>query len=356
MFTDKLNETTHNLNDVNLLVNLLSEFNISPEQALEGTGIDNAQLNDPCALVSHQQELKLFNNARLLAPAKEIGILAAKRSDIASFGILGYAMLSCSSLQHAIELGMRYIDVAGPKLHHQFLHSNGKSVYRVTDQYGVGDLLSFCVEVSLGPVFLLAQELLEISDVAEEIHFTYPEPSYAEHYRNLFNTRLVFNSQFNQLILRDNLLERPLPKANPLSAKLLEKLCAETTQQDKASLDHKEEVRSILLARPGYFPKIDQVADIMDVAPRTLRRKLQMSGTSFQRILDEVRKQLSINYLTGTQFCVDEIANLVGFSDAANFRQAFKRWTGKTPSEVRLGDNNNTAPAESLSNENSITV
>ena len=89
MFTDKLHETTHNLNDVNLLVNLLSEFNISPEQALEGTGIDNGQLNDPSALVSHQQELKLFNNVRSLAPAKEIGILAAKRSDIASFGILG---------------------------------------------------------------------------------------------------------------------------------------------------------------------------------------------------------------------------------------------------------------------------
>jgi AraC-like DNA-binding protein len=356
MFSDKLHETTHNLNDVNLLVSLLSEFNISPEQALEGTGIDNGQLNDPCALVSHQQELKLFNNVRTLVPAKEIGILAAKRSDIASFGILGYAMLSCSSLQHAIELGMRYIDVAGPKLLHQFLHANGKSIYRVMDQYGVGDLLSFCVEVSLGPVFLLAQELLEISDVAEEIHFTYPEPSYIEHYRALFNTRLVFNSQFNQIVLRDSLLERPLPKANPLSAKLLEKLCAEATQQDKASLDHKEEVRNILLARPGHFPKIDQVAGIMDVAPRTLRRKLQMTGTSFQRILDEVRRQLSINYLTSTQFCVDEIANLVGFSDAANFRQAFKRWTGKTPSEVRLEYNSRPAAIESVSNENSIAV
>ncbi|OUS32142.1 hypothetical protein A9Q99_01685 [Gammaproteobacteria bacterium 45_16_T64] len=339
MFTDKLHESKHNLNDVNLLVNLLDEFNISAERALDGTGIERHQLSDPSALVSHQQELTLFNNVRALAPIKEIGILAARRSDIASFGILGYAMLSCSCLKEAIDLGMRYIDVAGPKLHHQFIQMNGKSTYRVTDQYGVGELLPFCVEVSLGPIFLLTQELLEIDDVAEEIHFTFPEPSYISHYRELFNTRLIFNSQYNQLILRDGLLEQPLPKANPLSAKLLEKLCAEATQQHSYPLNHAVEVRNILLAKPGYFPKIDKVAEIMDVAPRTLRRKLQMADTSFQRILDDVRRQLSINYLSNTKFCVDEIASLVGFSDAANFRQAFKRWTGKTPSEVRLDAN-----------------
>ena len=336
LFTEELLEKKHNLNDVNLLVNLLKEFNISPEHALAGTGIDQAQLTDPSALVSHKQELQLFNNAQALAPIDEIGILAAKKSDIASFGILGYAMLSCDTLKTAIDLGTRYIDVVGPKLHHHFLQVNGKSIYRVVDPYDVGDLLPFCVEMSLGPIFLLAQELLEIDNVAEEIHFTYPEPSYSSHYHNLFNARLVFNSPFNQLILRDGLLEQALPKANPLSAKLLEKLCADTTQQNRNSINHQEEVRKILLTKPGYFPKIDKVAEAMNVAPRTLRRKLQLAGTSFQKILDEVRRQLSINYLTNTQFCVDEIANLVGFSDAANFRQAFKRWTGKAPSEIRL--------------------
>lgn len=339
MFTDKLHESKHNLNDVNLLVNLLDELGISPEHALQGTGIEQHQLSDPAAHVSHQQELTLFNNVKSLAPIKEIGVLAARRSDIASFGILGYAMLSCSTLKDAIDLGMRYIDVAGPKLHHQFMQSNSKNIYRVTDQYGVGELLPFCVEVSLGPILLLAQELLEQQDVAEEVHFTFPEPSYVAHYQDLFNTRLIFNSQYNQVILRDGLLDQPLPKANPLSAKLLEKLCAEATQQQSHPINHQEEVRNILLAKPGYFPKIDKVAEIMDVAPRTLRRKLQMAGTSFQRILDDVRRQLSINYLTNTKFCVDEIASLVGFSDAANFRQAFKRWTGKTPSEVRAEGN-----------------
>jgi len=60
MFTDSFHETKHNLNDVNLLIGLLQEFDIPSELALAGTGIEPSQLNDPSALVSHQQELQLL--------------------------------------------------------------------------------------------------------------------------------------------------------------------------------------------------------------------------------------------------------------------------------------------------------
>jgi AraC-like DNA-binding protein len=69
--------------------------------------------------------------------------------------------------------------------------------------------------------------------------------------------------------------------------------------------------------------------------PRALRRRLETEGTSYRDVLAEVRMRLAIEYLRRTQMTHEEIASRLGYSDAANFRHAFLRWTGKSPSEFR---------------------
>jgi AraC-like DNA-binding protein len=71
------------------------------------------------------------------------------------------------------------------------------------------------------------------------------------------------------------------------------------------------------------------------MSPRTLKRRLETQGTSFHRIATEVRMEVALKYLRETSIPTDEIAARIGYSDAANFRHAFKRWTGKTPAEAR---------------------
>jgi transcriptional regulator GlxA family with amidase domain len=50
---------------------------------------------------------------------------------------------------------------------------------------------------------------------------------------------------------------------------------------------------------------------------------------------DELRTQLALKYLRSTALANEDIAQALGFSDAANFRRAFHRWTNKAPSEIR---------------------
>jgi transcriptional regulator GlxA family with amidase domain len=66
-----------------------------------------------------------------------------------------------------------------------------------------------------------------------------------------------------------------------------------------------------------------------------LRRRLLQEGTSFRELADKLRTQLAIKYLRDTDLAVEDIAFALGFSDAANFRHAFHRWTGKWPNEFR---------------------
>ena len=66
-----------------------------------------------------------------------------------------------------------------------------------------------------------------------------------------------------------------------------------------------------------------------------MRRSLAELGTSFRKILDEVRADLSQNYLLHSQMSVAQIAYLLGFTETTNFRRAFKNWVGVSPTQFR---------------------
>ena len=97
------------------------------------------------------------------------------------------------------------------------------------------------------------------------------------------------------------------------------------------------DVRQILIEHPGRYPSIETIAEKLQMYPRALRRKLETEGTSYRDLLAEVRMRLAIEYLRKTEMTNEEIATRLGYSEAANFRHAFLRWTGKNPSVFRGG-------------------
>jgi AraC-like DNA-binding protein len=78
-----------------------------------------------------------------------------------------------------------------------------------------------------------------------------------------------------------------------------------------------------------------QIADRLHMSPRNLELKLAAENTNFQQVLDSTRQSLAAGYIEQSGISITETAYLLGFSDAANFTRAFKRWTGKSPLEFR---------------------
>jgi AraC-like DNA-binding protein len=78
---------------------------------------------------------------------------------------------------------------------------------------------------------------------------------------------------------------------------------------------------------------MQEVAKGFGMSERTLRRRLEDEGTSFRERLDRVRELRALELMQTHQ--VQEIATLVGFQDARAFQRAFRRWTGKSPTELR---------------------
>jgi AraC-like DNA-binding protein len=82
-------------------------------------------------------------------------------------------------------------------------------------------------------------------------------------------------------------------------------------------------------------PTLQQIAPRLHMNPRTLHRRLDDAGTSFRRVLMELRRELAARHLTEDQLAISEIAFLLGFSEPSAFHRAFKRWTGHAPLAFR---------------------
>ena len=88
---------------------------------------------------------------------------------------------------------------------------------------------------------------------------------------------------------------------------------------------------------PNQFPTMEAIAHQIGMTERTLRRRLRDEKRNYADIIDDVRKNLALEYLTTTRMSVEDIAWKIGFSDSSNLRRAVKRWTGQTINEVRRG-------------------
>jgi AraC-like DNA-binding protein len=84
-------------------------------------------------------------------------------------------------------------------------------------------------------------------------------------------------------------------------------------------------------------PRLEAAAEALGTSARTLQRRLEERGTSFQDLVDEIRRDLACMYLEGGSLAPLDVAFLLGYSDRRAFVRAFKRWTGKTPSGWRKG-------------------
>jgi AraC-like DNA-binding protein len=105
--------------------------------------------------------------------------------------------------------------------------------------------------------------------------------------------------------------------------------------RERDKVDLFESVERVVRKNMKRLPTLAEVARQLHLSERTLRRRLRDSAVSYQALLDSVRKNRAVELLANTPLSIEQVAVEVGFSDAHNFRRAFKRWTKSSPSDLR---------------------
>jgi AraC-like DNA-binding protein len=165
------------------------------------------------------------------------------------------------------------------------------------------------------------------------IHVTHPAPPYRAEYERVFRMPVVFGSDKNAILLHDDewMTQRP-PTASPLVLEILSARAEALLGNLDSAKSARGRVESLIaMTLHSGSVSVEAVARKMGVSRQTLFRRLRSEGTSFARLLDQLRHKLALHYLRDRKMAVNEAAYLVGFSDRAAFARAFKRWTGSTP-------------------------
>jgi AraC-like DNA-binding protein len=172
--------------------------------------------------------------------------------------------------------------------------------------------------------------------------FTHEAPAYRAEYDRIFRVPLIFGSDKNAILFGEELLSVKLPPANRYVQRLLTQHAeALLTKLDSSKSTRGEVEKFLLQMLPSGEASVEIVAAKLGISRQTLFRRLKTEGVTFAKVLDELRHKLALQYLNEKKISVNETAYLVGFSDAAAFSRAFKRWTGSSPrlsQSVNAGD------------------
>lgn len=321
-----------------MLVATLQGEGIPASQVLAMTGITPAQLADPGFRVSTRQLLTVLTRCAQLSRDPAFALRAGLRLRVNHFGLYGYALLSCPTPREAIQFAVRYRALATPLLGLEVRESSTDLCWSFSDLHGLGEgseLLRLACEIQFTTQLSLHRDVMGADIRPSEVRAAYPAPEHAACYELLLGCPVHFGAPSSDISFSAKWLTQPIAWDHPIPATLIRETCDRLLNDLQPASGTASQVCALLLAQPGRFPDIELLAQHLHMSSRTLRRKLLMEGTSYQQLLDGVRHRLATDYLSTTKLNTEDVAASLGFSDAANFRQAFKRWTGRRPSDYR---------------------
>lgn len=186
----------------------------------------------------------------------------------------------------------------------------------------------------LGNVLLRLRGLLGGPFPLREVWFTHSRPADLDEYERIFAAPVRFDKPCNALICDRAQLDWPLPTRSPKLLELLDRHLADIAGLpaddflDLVRRDLTEHLHEAAL-------NVAQTAKRLGMSQRTLQRRLQDAGRSFQDLFDDVRRELALRHLAAGNLTICEVASRVGFTDLRAFYRAFKRWTGTAPGQYR---------------------
>jgi AraC-like DNA-binding protein len=264
----------------------------------------------------------------------DLGLKAARAMPLGRAGALDYAIHSAPTVRESAVVADRYIRAYSDVLN-----------IRV-DRDGPRAMVKFEISIPVPrPIFDFTMSAWYANHIRTpltdapglECWFAHAKPANTSEYERAFEgAGLRFGAPCYGFVFHEEYLEAPLPCADPsLHALLCEHVhltISQLIQQPTLSGRVREIAsRELLEGDPTVFT----VARELRMSARTLARRLEREGTTFSALLDSLRQELALRYVTRHDLAFTEIAFRLGFSHVEAFYRAFRRWTGQTPLTYR---------------------
>lgn len=315
------------------------EKGVEPQDFLLGTEVPLSILTMPSAFVGFDSMARAVENTLNRIGTPSMAIEYGKRLSLSQHGALGLATRSSENLLACSELFSTYIstrssrpDVFTFEVSHDRLCISIESKSEsdaIAARFYITSLIIICDTFCR----VLTGMVNEIVDTHVSIAFE--SPGEIDNSILPLGMILNFDQPAHKISFPLALAQKPLVQFNPQLVTLATDLCQEELAKIGSTNSISYVVRSLMRFPDGKLLNIEKVAESLNMSSRTLKRKLSLEGTSFQRIKDSERLSKSVFLLEFSKDSINSIAEKLGYSDVSNFNKAFVRWNGYSAAEYR---------------------
>lgn len=317
------------------LIRFVEQQGINLELLLENTHIAPGHIGKSRHYINYLQYAQLAKNAIALSAQPDLGLLFGKELNISSHGIIGFAAMCRATVEDALNIAIKYKKTVSPITRLRLEFDGNLATLYIDPALGEKDLEVFFIEALYAS---LISNLLYLSNSNQpdiKLYFKHSAPEYVQSYKDTLGQSLYFDQPSYMMQCDKSFLNTRLTLFNTSASIEAEKQCMDRLQEMNDSDSLITIIRDQLVKKMHERPNLESLADSLYTSVSTLKRKLNEQHSSYQAILDDVRKELALKYLKDSSITIDEVAHKLNFNEASNFRRAFKKWTGKTPSDYR---------------------
>lgn len=329
-----------------LYLDVAHKRGVASSEILRMADISPQVLQNPLGKLSAVEFTRLVLMTLTLAGNEGVGFEVGLQQPLTSHGSLGLALMCCPSGADAAQLVQRFWYIRGRGVALHYHEGENYLVFEVQPEMPIPSVILQTLYESILTSFYRGIQSV-VGDAAQQamLYFAHNQPAYADRFAHVLPI-VRYQQNMNALLLPKTFLQQSVATANSETFALALAQCERELILLGESADNFLSVAkaSIHLTAQGY-PSPEQLAEQLHVSTRTLRRRLQAQGSSYQQLLDDVRRRDALLLLANAALSIQQVAELLGYTDPANFTRAFKQWTHQTPSQYRALQQAATRPA-----------
>lgn len=312
------------------------EFAASSAQDLQAwqlpSGIANLDVDEPITL-PWPVFRDFIGEVSRISNEPAIGLMIGERLSINTHGSLGYAAINSSSIREAVQLLETYMALRTDLMTLSHEERDGLLYLRFHESRHMDPIRRLVIQA----ITLAVKNVIDFITIGKagicRVAFPFSRGAEAETAQSLYGCEIVYDQDWTGFNIPQDHLDTRLTMANPAGFNEALRICRAELEKIAEQSSYAAEVRKHILGGSPSFPSLEMTARNLHMTQRTLHRRLKEEGTSYKKILEEVRHALAVKYLESGCLDIQEIAFALNYADPSNFRRAFKRWESVPPSE-----------------------
>ena len=312
----------------------MEELGVSAAAVFRRAGLPQGYSKEPRVLLKTEELFALWRAIGEVSTNPAIGLQLGSETRTERFHPVGLVALSCENFGAGIDQMARYKQLTCPE---EILQKKEDEEWSIQFRWLLADEIEppLLIECAFSWMLSIGRHGTgtRLSPVRVELIQPRPHLKTIERY---FGCPVVCGAARNAIVFRAADASRPFVTRNAELLGMLAPQFEEELKRENTDENFLERVRSAIQQKlTGQRPTIEDIADALHVSPRTLQRRLQDEGSSFQRVLEEARHHLARHYLNNSFLELNEAAYLLGYNDANSFVRAFRTWEGMPPARWR---------------------